>query len=654
METLFIYFLKASALLAVYFLAYHFLLRKETFFTTNRWFLLAGMITSGVMPLLFIKKIVTVEEPTVSVDELVQYAGNSAVQIQEAATIDWFQVTAFGYAIIATLLFAKILMHLASLFKLLHKKEVVKKERFSLVDLNENIAPFSFFNYIVYNSSYYTQDELNSILLHEKIHSQERHSIDVMLAKLFCIVFWFNPFMWLYKKAINQNLEYIADQKAVQHIEDKRVYQKALLKVVTHQNCLSITSHFYQSLIKKRIVMLNKNQSKQRNAWKYALVIPALVAFVIFFQVKVIAQEKNPIQNEKPLEVIDFVWTKDATTEELKDDAQRAKELNIKLSFSKIKRNANGEITAIKIEFKGDKGQKGTTYVDGDEPIKPIHFSKYDNEMGFGTANRDRVVFTDREDGDQDGFEVEDAIAAIPDMPELPDMPEVDEVAEAPEAPELPEMQGIPNPPSPPTAPRHPRKGDKHVIIKQNGDKKEVWVNGEKVSEDRVGYYEIPDININVDTKGPKGPKGPKNMRRIVVNNDFQMINEGDDDEDIVIVTKGKNGTRTERIEKSVIRRRAMQDAKADMERARPEMERARIEIERAKPEMERARREMERARPEMERARREIERSKPEIEQARQEIERAKAEIEKEKAEIEKAKADMEREKAELKKRKS
>ena len=93
-----------------------------------------------------------------------------------------------------------------------------------------------------------------------------------------------------------QNLEYIADQKASQLIDDKKVYQKALLKVVTHQNCLSITNHFYQSLIKKRIVMLNKNQSHKRNSWKYALILPALVAFILLFQIKVIAQEREIVQ----------------------------------------------------------------------------------------------------------------------------------------------------------------------------------------------------------------------------------------------------------------------------------------------------------------------------------------------------------------------
>ncbi|MES2811884.1 MAG: M56 family metallopeptidase, partial [Bacteroidota bacterium] len=262
METILIFFLKASTLIGVYFLAYHFLLRKETFFTTNRWFLMAGLFTSVLLPLFFIKKVIWIKRKETPFNEMVPYSESAnAIPAPETFSIDWNQIMIACYAIVVLILIIKIAVNLFSLFKLLNNKEVEKRDQFSLVDLNEDIAPFSFFNYIVYNSNYYTNDELRSILLHEKIHSQEKHSIDVMIAKLFCIVFWFNPFVWLYKKAMIQNLEYIADYKACTQIEDRKVYQKALLKVVTHQNCLSITNQFYQSLIKKRIVMLNKNQS---------------------------------------------------------------------------------------------------------------------------------------------------------------------------------------------------------------------------------------------------------------------------------------------------------------------------------------------------------------------------------------------------------
>ena len=93
MEDFFIYLLKASVLITVYFLAYHFLLRKETFFTTNRWFLLAGLTTSAVMPLYFITKTIIVERPKVAMEDLIAYSQTATItpQTETAITIDWFQ-----------------------------------------------------------------------------------------------------------------------------------------------------------------------------------------------------------------------------------------------------------------------------------------------------------------------------------------------------------------------------------------------------------------------------------------------------------------------------------------------------------------------------------------------------------------------------------
>jgi hypothetical protein len=402
METIFIYLLKSSALIAVFYLAYHFLVRKETFFNSNRWFLLIGLLTSVVMPLFFFKKVVFVEKPTLSVGDLVAMSQQTQASIQEITpveTMDWFQIGAIIYGVIVAVLLVKIIANLVSLFLLLNKQQIIKREQFALIDLNENVAPFSFFNYIVFNSSLYSYEELQSILLHEKVHSEERHSLDILIARLFCILFWFNPFVWLYKKAITQNLEYIADQKAIQHIADKKAYQKALLKVVSHQNCLSITNNFYQSLIKKRIVMLNKNQSHKRNSWKYAVVLPLLFVFMFYFQVKVVAQEKKEAPTEKNVakaELVAISIDKNSTDAEMKSDAKLMKEQHgITLNFSKIKRNSKGEITAIRLDYKDKDGKKGTSIVDnGNDPIENITIYRTKNAIEIRSNEKNEVYQT--------------------------------------------------------------------------------------------------------------------------------------------------------------------------------------------------------------------------------------------------------------------
>ena len=446
MQELIIYLLKSSGLIAAFYLAYYFLLRKETFFTSNRWFLLTGLVTSAVLPSFFIEKIVVVETPKIVPNPIINTISNSVPPteiIEKSIEIDWIQIGIYVYGIIALLLLFKVLFNLISLFKILDNKQVLKQDKFQFIDVNENLSPFSFFNYIVYNSSLYSESELQSILLHEKIHSTQKHSFDVLVTNLFSVLFWFNPFMYMYKKAVTQNLEYIADSEAIAQIDDKKSYQMALLKVVSHQNCLPITNHFYQSLIKKRIVMLNKNQSNKRNSWKYAVIIPALVAFVILFQVKVIAQEKAAEISEKRTayaELISFSVDKNSSDAEMKENAETLKKQSgIEVKFSRIKRNSNGEITAIKIDYKDKNGNKGSSVVNSDEPIDTITIFKTKNSVGIrsnesGNSRRNAITVNS-----------EDEIATISDI-------EADEIAEN----STMDFSDLPTPPTPPTPPVAP------------------------------------------------------------------------------------------------------------------------------------------------------------------------------------------------------
>ena len=300
METLFIYLIKSSGLIGMFYLAYYFLLRKETFFNSNRWFLLAGLFTSVVLPLVVFTKIVWVE-PTPTHFDWSKIPMTTPVE-NEAIEINWHLVIGIVYSIGILGFLLKLAFDFYSLSKVLKGKSIQKQADFQFIDVNENLAPFSYFNSIVYNSSLYSEAELESILEHEKVHSTQNHTIDVLITRFFCVVFWFHPLMWLYKKAILQNLEFIADSEASKKLSDKKAYQLTLLKITTQENCVVLTNHFYQSLIKKRIVMLNKNQSNKRNYWKYALVLPLLGAFLFFFQVEIVAQEKaaTPKQETKP------------------------------------------------------------------------------------------------------------------------------------------------------------------------------------------------------------------------------------------------------------------------------------------------------------------------------------------------------------------
>ncbi|WP_427873840.1 M56 family metallopeptidase [Flavobacterium sp. MMS24-S5] len=383
MEAVFIYLAKSSSLMLMFYCAYYFLLRKETFFNSNRWFLLSGLIVSVILPLLTYTKVIWIDAaPNFDTNIQTTLINNSD---SESAEFNWNYIILGLYGIGLLVFLLKLAIDFYSLNAIIKGKKIKQQADFKFVDINENIAPFSYFEYIVYNSSLYTASELESILEHEKVHSDQNHTFDVLISRIFSIIFWFNPIVWLYKKAITQNLEFIADSEASKKLSDKKAYQYTLLKITTHENCVAITNHFYQSLIKKRIVMLNKNQSKKSNTWKYYTVIPALAAFVLLFQVDVVAKERQEnvkiVSNEiKSVNVFKITKkTTDAEFKEIKKDLKST--YNIDVEFSDIKRNSENLLTSLRVDIINGT-QKSQSLQTGDEAIKDFGILVTTNKNG--------------------------------------------------------------------------------------------------------------------------------------------------------------------------------------------------------------------------------------------------------------------------------
>ncbi|AXB57932.1 M56 family metallopeptidase [Flavobacterium fluviale] len=370
MEALLIYIAKSCSLMLFFYCVYYFLLRKETFFNNNRWFLLFGLIVSAVLPLLNYTRVIWIDAPALG-----NSIQSSLMEIpeKEVSTFNWSHTILLLYGIGFLAFIIKFAIDFYSLNSIIKGKKIQQQADFKFIDVSENIAPFSYFEYIVYNSSLYTSSELENIIEHEKVHSDQNHTVDVLISRLFSIIFWFNPIIWLYKKAITQNLEFIADSEAAKKLQDKKSYQYTLLKITTHENCVAITNHFYQSLIKKRIVMLNKNQSKKKNSWKYYTVIPALAAFVLLFQIEVIAKEKPQTIKETTGETkaVDiYKIHKGSTDAELSEIKNKLKEIHsVNFEVSDIKRDAKNNLTSIKVDVTRGK-QQAQSIQTGDQTIK--------------------------------------------------------------------------------------------------------------------------------------------------------------------------------------------------------------------------------------------------------------------------------------------
>ena len=209
--------------------------------------------------------------------------------------IDWRQMLLWAYLPGILICTGLVFRQLHGLFTIIRKGKKRTHDGYILIPSNYIQGPFSFFRYIFYNPQVHDQAELELVLEHEKAHGKQLHSLDILLARVAAIVLWINPMVWWYQKIIQQNLEYLADAQAVRDLSSVREYQYALLKVSGNPTSPPLVSHFNQSLIKKRIVMLQRNQSKSIHVLKYLLILPMLALFLMAFNRETVyVMEESP------------------------------------------------------------------------------------------------------------------------------------------------------------------------------------------------------------------------------------------------------------------------------------------------------------------------------------------------------------------------
>lgn len=277
MTVLLTYILQASIAITFCYLMYYSFLRKTTFFKWNRTFFLVSIVLSVALPLL---NFAPESLPEQSIKTVQQYIPDLSFQSQSSNNMDWkFLFANIFYAGIIVMSI-RFLTQLLSLLRLGKRSEKHKLNDVIIVDTSKNISPFSFFNYIYVNSKQHSTADFEQILRHEVVHAKEGHSLDILIAEIYNIIFWFNPFAWLIKNSLKQNLEFITDTKVIKSGVDAKLYQYCLLKVSGIHTNMAAANHFNFTKLKNRIIMMNKKRSSQLNILKYLLLLP-LVTFLL-------------------------------------------------------------------------------------------------------------------------------------------------------------------------------------------------------------------------------------------------------------------------------------------------------------------------------------------------------------------------------------
>ena len=271
------YLLKANIILALLYAFYRLSFYKDTFFNYRRISLMGILVVAALIPLPWTQLWIstwpaagTVGTFTTEVllPEFVvtpEKTGSTATLMTLAAWIYWSGVC---------LLLGRIGIQLLAIIRLDHRCPRTQMNGTVVRVLPEGEAPFSFFGQIFVCPTGHSAEELDEILTHEQTHARQAHSLDVLVAEVACALGWFNPFVWLWKREVRQNLEYLADQSVLAEGHDRRTYQYHLLGLAYHKAAATIYNNFNVLPLKKRIRMMNKQRSKSIGQLKYLLFVP--------------------------------------------------------------------------------------------------------------------------------------------------------------------------------------------------------------------------------------------------------------------------------------------------------------------------------------------------------------------------------------------
>ncbi len=312
------YILKSSACFGICYAFYFFVLRKENTFVFNRFYLMATVLLSIALPLSNLtihipdfKNLISLKESVPIAESTMVYTTNTIASIQpeEAAKgINYMFYAIVAYLLISLVFLIRFMINVTRIMMQKSKGRKLDYKRSTLVLAISKIAPYSFLKYIFLNEDDYESGLISEeIIIHEKAHCDQLHTVDVLFIETIKILFWWNPMVWLYKKSMQLNHEYLADQFALQQVNTTD-YQRAIISALENSNSVALGSHFNYYSIKNRFKMMTTQKMKTNQKLSKAFMFLPVLVILFAFSVNIEAQEV-----EKKEKVV-------KTTKEIKQD----------------------------------------------------------------------------------------------------------------------------------------------------------------------------------------------------------------------------------------------------------------------------------------------------------------------------------------------
>lgn len=356
------YLLKLNLALIVLFGFYKLMFSGDTFFSLRRATLigmyLVAMLVPGLNCSYWINKSVG----------MVSMANEYAAIVLPAVTITpggggaigWETTAMTIYTMVACLLLLRFFWQLVSIVRLRNKCRTTDINGTKVYLLESDEGPFSFFNWIFINPTKHNRQETDEIMTHELAHCRQLHSVDILFTELFAIVFWANPFVWLLKREVRLNLEYLADNNVLAGGTDSKKYQYHLLGLAYRKNVATISNNFNVLPLKKRIKMMNKKRTKRIAKVKYALYIPLAAALLVVSNIETVARDIANVAKAMPMakvsvkqeKMVDLSFSNKATVAvESRKNVQSTEAIERKDNKMEVQAdNRNSEMSAQKVE----------------------------------------------------------------------------------------------------------------------------------------------------------------------------------------------------------------------------------------------------------------------------------------------------------------
>lgn len=302
MSQLIEYIIQVIFISGILYLFYIVFLRDKTFFKLNRYYLILSLILPLIIPVIKIpinNSEINYSLPIILNDIAIKYNTQNTSTQTTTNSPDFFQI---AYILICIILLTQLIRAIICII-ILYKKS--KKKNFNdyiLVETNKNISPFSFFKYIFISKKQINErEEFSQIILHEKAHVLQYHSIDNILAEIICAIFWINPIFWLLKNNLKVTHEYLADEVVIK--EDFEPYEYFILLFNSTIGAkMKLINNLNQSLTFKRLKMMKKERSPRYARWIYYALVPSMFVFVVSFTC-IKSNASNSIITQKLLKI---------------------------------------------------------------------------------------------------------------------------------------------------------------------------------------------------------------------------------------------------------------------------------------------------------------------------------------------------------------